>query len=181
MRYSGTVWRFINLNIIFLNSRCPNPCCNAPIQKNEGCNHVKCYRCKLDFCWICLEAWKKHSSATGGYFQCNRYEVSSKIIQKEKATIAEAEDNHLKAVELNKFVHYYTRFKNHENSYKIEEPLLAMAKTKLEILTSRQSVKASASTNTPTDLNAITRIGDSVKRQTSPKENNHNSGQTWVH
>jgi ankyrin repeat and IBR domain-containing protein 1 len=34
--------------------KCPNPSCNAPIQKNEGCNHVKCYKCKMDFCWICL-------------------------------------------------------------------------------------------------------------------------------
>ncbi len=25
---------------------CPNSNCNAPIQKNEGCNHVKCYRVK---------------------------------------------------------------------------------------------------------------------------------------
>ncbi len=119
---------------------CPNHNCNAPIQKNEGCNHVKCSKCKHDFCWICLEPWKKHSSSTGGYFQCNRYEVSTKILQKEKMTIAEAEENHAKAVELNKFVHYYTRFKNHELSYKIEEPLLAMAKSKFEILTAQQNV-----------------------------------------
>ena len=59
--------------------------------------------------------------------------------------IAEAENTHLKAVELNKFVHYYTRFKNHENSFKIEEPLLALARTKLEILTARQSVKKTTS------------------------------------
>ncbi|RNA41923.1 ankyrin repeat and IBR domain-containing 1-like, partial [Brachionus plicatilis] len=115
--------------------KCPNVNCNSPIQKNEGCNHVKCYKCKHDFCWICLEPWKKHSSATGGYFQCNRYEVSNKLLQKEKVTIAHAEEHHLKAVELNKFVHYYTRFKNHELSFKIEQPLLAMAKTKFEILT----------------------------------------------
>ena len=66
-----------------------------------------------------MEPWKKHSSATGGYFQCNRYEVTSKITQKSKQTIAEAEEIHLKAVDSNKFVHYYTRFKNHENSFKV--------------------------------------------------------------
>lgn len=30
-----------------------------------------------------------------------------------------AEDQNQKMQELNKFVHYYTRFKNHENSYKV--------------------------------------------------------------
>jgi len=35
-------------------------------------------QCKHDFCWVCLEAWKKHSTATGGYFRCNRYEVVKK-------------------------------------------------------------------------------------------------------
>jgi ankyrin repeat/IBR domain-containing protein 1 len=112
----------ISANYLWLvtNSKlCPNPNCNAPIQKNEGCNHIKCYKCKHDFCWICMEPWKKHSSATGGYFQCNRYEVSSKVGQKEKQSIAQAEEVYVKAAELNKFVHYYTRFKNHENSYKV--------------------------------------------------------------
>jgi len=36
-------------------------------------------QCKYDFCWVCLEAWKKHSTATGGYFRCNRYEVVKKV------------------------------------------------------------------------------------------------------
>jgi len=68
-------------------------------------------------------------------------------LQKEKVTIQEAEEQHLKAVELNKFVHYYTRFKNHEHSYKIEEPLLAMAKTKFEILTAQNNNNASSQNN----------------------------------
>jgi len=38
-----------------------------------------CLQCKYDFCWVCLEAWKKHSTATGGYFRCNRYEVVKKV------------------------------------------------------------------------------------------------------
>ena len=81
-----------------------------------------------------MEPWKKHSGSTGGYFQCNRYEATNKITQKTKHNISAAEEAHLKAVESNKFAHYYTRFKNHENSYKLEEPLLTKAKMKFETL-----------------------------------------------
>lgn len=105
-----------------------------------------------------MEPWKKHSSATGGYFQCNRYEVSNKVIQSEKNTIDEAESTYKKITELNRFVHYYSRFKNHEHSYKVsfklidlsfnslllfniflklEEPLLSGAKHKYELLTAQ--------------------------------------------
>jgi len=38
-----------------------------------------CAQCKYDFCWVCLEPWKKHSTATGGYFRCNRYEIVRKV------------------------------------------------------------------------------------------------------
>ena len=117
--------------------KCPNQNCNAPIQKNEGCNHMKCYKvtsflfllllstniftfkCKLDFCWVCLEPWKKHSSTTGGYFQCNRYEVSNKVMKIEKNRIDDAEQSYKNVAELNRFVHYYSRFKNHEHSYNV--------------------------------------------------------------
>lgn len=49
-----------------------------------------------------MEAWKKHSSTTGGYFQCNRYETVNKIIAKEKDLVTAAEQRHLRMVELNK-------------------------------------------------------------------------------
>ncbi|MPC52289.1 Ankyrin repeat and IBR domain-containing protein 1 [Portunus trituberculatus] len=39
-------------------------------------------QCKFDFCWVCLESWKKHSSATGGYFRCNRFDAQSKADEK---------------------------------------------------------------------------------------------------
>ncbi|XP_052236052.1 ankyrin repeat and IBR domain-containing protein 1-like [Dreissena polymorpha] len=107
------------------------PQCKSPIQKNEGCNHMKCSKCKHDFCWVCLDQWKRHNSSTGGYFKCNRYEVSKKVEDTTKMSITEAESKNSKMQELNKFVHYYTRYKNHENSYKFEEPLMKTAKEKM--------------------------------------------------
>lgn len=38
--------------------------------------------------------------------------------------------------ELNRFLHYYTRFKNHEHSRKLEESLLTAVKHKMEVLAS---------------------------------------------
>ena len=34
----------------------PCPGCSSPILKDGGCNHVKCGKCKLDFCWGCMRA-----------------------------------------------------------------------------------------------------------------------------
>lgn len=37
--------------------RCPK--CTSPIEKNEGCNHVHCLKCKAHICWLCLKYFKK--------------------------------------------------------------------------------------------------------------------------
>ena len=31
------------------------PKCSAPIEKNEGCNHMRCSQCRSHMCWLCLE------------------------------------------------------------------------------------------------------------------------------
>jgi len=36
----------------------PCPQCGVPIQKNGGCHHMTCSKCKFDFCWQCLKSWK---------------------------------------------------------------------------------------------------------------------------
>ncbi|XP_055759422.1 ankyrin repeat and IBR domain-containing protein 1-like isoform X2 [Salvelinus fontinalis] len=112
------------------------PCanCKSPIQKNEGCNHMQCAKCKYDFCWICLEEWKKHSSSTGGYYRCTRYEVINQVEEQNKDMTVEAEKKHKGFQELDRFMHYYTRFKNHEHSYQLEQRLLKTAKDKMEQL-----------------------------------------------
>ncbi|XP_014667038.1 PREDICTED: uncharacterized protein LOC106808723 [Priapulus caudatus] len=122
---------------------CPN--CKSPIQKNEGCNHMKCSKCKHDFCWVCLETWKKHSSATGGYFRCNRYEAIKKADEKTDCLKSEVEEQSRRLQELNRFMHYYTRFKNHEQSHQLEEPLLNSAKRKMCILASAIQDEAGSS------------------------------------
>lgn len=37
-------------------------------------------------------------------------------------------------MESNRFIHYYTRFRNHENSRHLEEPFLAAAQKKMATL-----------------------------------------------
>ncbi|KAK3082836.1 hypothetical protein FSP39_006705 [Pinctada imbricata] len=125
---------------------CPN--CKSPIQKNEGCNHMKCSKCKHDFCWVCLDQWKRHNSSTGGYFKCNRYEAVKVVQEETQKAQSQAEEKNQKMQELNKFVHYYTRFKNHENSYKLEEPLLSTTKNKMLKLAEAVTDLATANSET---------------------------------
>lgn len=66
----------LNMEWLVVNTKgCPG--CNRPIQKNQGCMHMTCSQCKHEFCWMCLADWKKHSSATGGFYACNRAPTKS--------------------------------------------------------------------------------------------------------
>ncbi|XP_046859587.1 ankyrin repeat and IBR domain-containing protein 1-like [Xenia sp. Carnegie-2017] len=145
-RVANSLW-------LITNSK-PCPKCASPIQKNEGCNHIKCTKCKHEFCWVCLESWKKHNSSTGGYFRCNRYEVVKAIKERVLEKAQSINDEHKKVEKLNHFLHYYSRFKNHENSYKLEEPLLKSAKDKMvalvvaaESVSGQSSLSSSLSTS----------------------------------
>lgn len=85
---------------------------------------------------MCQESWKRHSSATGGYFRCNRFEAVHKADEKQGSMITEAMDRNNQMQEMSRFLHFYTRFRNHENSQKLEEPLLTSVKQKMDVLAS---------------------------------------------
>jgi len=106
--------------------RCPR--CQMPIEKDEGCNHMTCKKCRHEFCWICMQNWDKHSNRTGGFFQCNIYADSKKISKDDedmdddefgsstKETMRARQRGRL----MEKFIQHYTRFRAHCESYDLE-------------------------------------------------------------
>lgn len=65
--------------------------------------------CKFEFCWMCLGPWKPHGS---GWYSCNRYE------DKEAKDARSAQETSRAA--LQRYLHYYNRYINHQNSLKFE-------------------------------------------------------------
>lgn len=96
------------------------PRCHICIEKNGGCNHMQCYSCKYDFCWMCLGDWRTHGSE---YYECSRY--------KENPNIAN-ESAHAQAREaLKKYLFYFERWENHAKSLRLEEMTMSTIKARI--------------------------------------------------
>lgn len=94
-----------NAQWIITNTRkCPK--CNTRIQKNHGCNHMICTKCKFEFCWVCMGDWKDHGMRTGGFYKCNRYKEKREHLKAPKTAKAE----------MDRFLHFYRRYANHDAS-----------------------------------------------------------------
>lgn len=50
-----------------MTKKCPK--CQAPIERNDGCNHMTCQICHYQFCYVCEEPWETHSN----YYVCPKY------------------------------------------------------------------------------------------------------------
>jgi len=97
------------------------PRCAAFIEKNGGCNWVKCYKCKYEFCWMCMRHMLHAEVAVaGGDHKCNVFkEGEDKQIT--------SRDNACKKLKMKdtrrKFAHYHSRHQAHLQSSKLEEKL----------------------------------------------------------
>ncbi|CAK7226118.1 hypothetical protein SCUCBS95973_006091 [Sporothrix curviconia] len=58
--------RSTQLVIASTTKRCPRLGCRAPIQRDEGCGHMTCRRCRTEFCWACKVIWKVAAGTVQG-------------------------------------------------------------------------------------------------------------------
>ncbi len=72
--------------------RCPR--CAVNIEKNGGCNHMKCKACNFSFCWLCMADWSEHGN-------CNQFQQKN-------------QSNN------DRMLHYSIRYRNHIRSLQLE-------------------------------------------------------------
>jgi ariadne-1 len=96
------------------------PKCNSTIEKNGGCNHMTCRKCKHEFCWMCMGLWSEHGTS---WYNCNRFEEKSGT---------DARDAQAKSrVSLERYLHYYNRYANHEQSGRLDKDLYQKTERKM--------------------------------------------------
>ncbi|KAG2024292.1 hypothetical protein GB937_003945, partial [Aspergillus fischeri] len=105
------------------------PKCHSTIEKNGGCNHMTCRKCKHEFCWMCMGLWSEHGTS---WYNCNRYEEKSGS----EARSAQAKSR----ASLERYLHYYNRYANHEQSAKLDKDLYLKTEKKMTSLQSQSGL-----------------------------------------
>ncbi|KAI1186495.1 hypothetical protein F5B17DRAFT_359556 [Nemania serpens] len=64
--------------LLNISKLCPRGC-GARIQKNEGCDHMKCRQCSYEFCWLCFADWGPIRNRGNDYHKLDCKYHSSKL------------------------------------------------------------------------------------------------------
>ncbi|PGH26578.1 hypothetical protein AJ80_01707 [Polytolypa hystricis UAMH7299] len=105
------------------------PKCQSTIEKNGGCNHMTCRKCKHEFCWMCMGLWSEHGTS---WYNCNRFE------EKSGSTARDAQARSRQSLE--RYLHYYNRYANHEQSAKLDKDLYLKTEKKMMSLQSQSGM-----------------------------------------
>ncbi|KGQ01304.1 hypothetical protein PAAG_11981 [Paracoccidioides lutzii Pb01] len=105
------------------------PKCSSTIEKNGGCNHMTCRKCKHEFCWMCMGLWSEHGTS---WYNCNRFE------EKSGASARDAQARSRQSLE--RYLHYYNRYANHEQSAKLDKDLYLKTEKKMMSLQSQSGL-----------------------------------------
>eukprot|EP00980_Cylindrotheca_fusiformis_P007356 scaffold1525_cov142-Cylindrotheca_fusiformis.AAC.156 len=115
-------------NWILANTKsCPK--CISRIEKNSGCNHMTCQRCRHEFCWICMGDWSDHGANTGGYYKCNKYDDGNSA-----SPVEDQSDAARAKRELDRYLHYYKRYHAHAEAQKFAKRQLKETETRMVLL-----------------------------------------------
>ena len=126
-----THWKYANTK------DCPK--CQCPVEKNGGCNHMICFKCKHEWCWVCMRAFRGHND----FYNCNKFvkEVTSspssrrpsflvslfrRSSAKSKAQERE-EQRERNRLALERYLHFFHRYQNHSHSGELEKQIRGKA------------------------------------------------------
>jgi ariadne-1 len=102
---------------------CPGKNCGKTVEKNGGCNHMTCSQCKWEWCWVCEGPWSEHGSS---YYKCNYY-------KEDQQTKSRSLNRDAARTELERYIHYYTRYQNHGRSRKLDSVVLENTRRRIAV------------------------------------------------
>lgn len=77
--------------------------------------------CTDEFCWVCMADWTTHGTA---WYNCNRFDEKAGI----QARDAQAKSRAI----LERYLHYFNRWANHEQSAKLDKELYMKTEKKMQ-------------------------------------------------
>ncbi len=110
------------MNWIVVNTKkCPE--CKHPIEKNQGCRHMKCTNCNYHFCWDCMHKWDTNC----GYSKsCNGIVKEGLETDNDKKIKTQA------ATEIQHYLKHYQAFMKQKDAIKFALKLKDVLKVKKE-------------------------------------------------